>query len=95
MRRALLHSSRLYLLSLCSQARSLRGPIPWQAFAVCARVGVSPTSLRGGFWLNLCHVQTRLAPTSPQPEIIMGKYVLGWILGVPTIVLVIAYFFFH
>jgi len=25
----------------------------------------------------------------------MGKYFLGWILGVPAIVLVIAYFFFH
>jgi len=28
-------------------------------------------------------------------EIIMGKYVLGWILGIPAIVLVVAYFFFH
>jgi len=25
----------------------------------------------------------------------MGKYVLGWILGVPAIVLVIVYFFMH
>jgi len=25
----------------------------------------------------------------------MGKYVLAWILGVPAIVLVVAYFFFH
>jgi hypothetical protein len=26
---------------------------------------------------------------------IMGKYVLGWILGVPTVVLVVAYLIFH
>jgi hypothetical protein len=58
-------------------------------------VGASPTALSGGVWLNPRHVQTRLALTSPQPEIIMGKYVLGWILGVPLIVLVIAYFFIH
>jgi len=25
----------------------------------------------------------------------MGKYVIGWILGVPAIVLVVAYFFFR
>ena len=25
----------------------------------------------------------------------MGKYVLGWFLGVPVIVLVLLYFFFH
>ena len=28
-------------------------------------------------------------------ETFVGKYILGWILGVPAIVLVIAYFFFH
>ena len=28
-------------------------------------------------------------------EIIMGKYFVGWILGVPAIVLLVAYFFFH
>jgi hypothetical protein len=33
-------------------------------------------------------------PTNQQ-ESIMGKYVIGWILGVPAIVLVVAYFFFH
>ena len=38
--------------------------------------------------LVLNHIQ-------PQPEIIMGKYLLGWVLGVPAIVLVVAYFFFH
>jgi hypothetical protein len=27
--------------------------------------------------------------------LIMGKYVLGWFLGVPVIVLVIAYLIFH
>jgi Na+(H+)/acetate symporter ActP len=25
----------------------------------------------------------------------MGKYLVGWLLGVPVIVLVILYFFFH
>jgi len=25
----------------------------------------------------------------------MGKYLVGWLLGVPAVVLVILYFFFH
>ncbi len=33
--------------------------------------------------------------TSSALETDMGKYVLGWILGVPAIVLVILYLFFH
>ena len=28
-------------------------------------------------------------------RIVMGKYLLGWVLGVPVIVLVIIYFFMH
>jgi hypothetical protein len=28
-------------------------------------------------------------------ECVMGKYVIGWILGVPTVVLVIAYLIFR
>jgi hypothetical protein len=28
-------------------------------------------------------------------ENIMGKYVIGWLLGIPAIVLVILYFFFR
>ena len=28
-------------------------------------------------------------------ERIMGKYFLAWILGVPTLLLVVIYFFFH
>jgi hypothetical protein len=28
-------------------------------------------------------------------ENIMGKYVLGWLLGIPAIVLVVVYFFMH
>jgi hypothetical protein len=28
-------------------------------------------------------------------EIFMGKYIIGWLLGVPAIVLVILYLFFH
>jgi hypothetical protein len=30
-----------------------------------------------------------------QGDIIMGKYLIGWLLGVPVFVLVILYFFFH
>jgi hypothetical protein len=37
----------------------------------------------------------RCALHQSQKEIIMGKYVLGWILGVPAIVLVVVYFFFR
>jgi len=33
--------------------------------------------------------------SSTKREYIMGKYVLGWVLGVPAIVLVIVYFFFN
>jgi len=29
------------------------------------------------------------------PETDMGKYIIGWLLGVPAIVLVILYLFFH
>jgi hypothetical protein len=32
---------------------------------------------------------------SVQGDIIMGKYLVGWLLGVPVFVLVILYFFFH
>jgi hypothetical protein len=32
---------------------------------------------------------------SVQGDIVMGKYLVGWLLGVPVIVLVILYFFFH
>ncbi len=28
-------------------------------------------------------------------ERVMGKYLIGWVLGIPAIVLVIAYFFFR
>jgi hypothetical protein len=34
-------------------------------------------------------------PHNTQLELVMGKYVIGWILGVPAIVLVVAYFFFR
>ena len=41
--------------------------------------------------------QPDLAPRrrSVQGDIIMGKYLVGWLLGVPVLVLVILYFFFH
>jgi hypothetical protein len=32
---------------------------------------------------------------SAQGDTKMGKYLVGWLLGVPVIVLVILYFFFH
>ena len=31
----------------------------------------------------------------PQPETDMGKYLLAWLLGVPGIVLLLIYLFFH
>jgi hypothetical protein len=34
-------------------------------------------------------------PLNVQLELVIGKYVIGWILGVPAIVLVVAYFFFR
>lgn len=30
-----------------------------------------------------------------QRGIVMGKYLVGWLLGIPVFVLVILYFFFH
>ena len=30
-----------------------------------------------------------------QRELVMGKYIIAWILGVPAIVLVVVYFFFR
>jgi hypothetical protein len=30
-----------------------------------------------------------------EKETVMGKYFVGWLLGVPVVVLVILYFFFH
>ena len=41
----------------------------------------------------LLPVQTR--PASHTKENVMGKYFLGWLLGVPAIVLVVLWFFFH
>jgi hypothetical protein len=35
------------------------------------------------------------ASMSTPGEIHMGKYFIGWLLGVPAIVLVILYLFFH
>jgi hypothetical protein len=39
--------------------------------------------------LSLSHRSTLLEETA------MGKYFIGWLLGVPAILLVILYFFFH
>jgi hypothetical protein len=37
----------------------------------------------------------RVAPGGAFPESNMGKYVLGWFLGVPVILLVVLYMIFH
>jgi len=52
---------------------------------------------------QLSGAQTRSSRTAPvrgrrlqrQGDIAMGKYLVGWLLGVPVFVLVILYFFFH
>ncbi len=33
--------------------------------------------------------------TSIHKEIVMGKYVLGWFLGIPAVLLVVLYLIFH
>jgi len=40
-------------------------------------------------------VQTPTRRRTFQGDIIMGKYLVGWLLGVPVFVLVILYLFFH
>ncbi len=52
------------------------------------RLGAKSDGFSPGLALSLRHLHSI-------PEIIMGKYLLGWVLGVPAIVLVIAYFFFN
>ena len=36
-----------------------------------------------------------MGPFNTHWRVVLGKYVIGWILDVPAIELVIAYFFFH
>jgi len=36
-----------------------------------------------------------LASSHSTKEFVMGKYLIAWILGVPAVVLVVAYMFFH
>jgi hypothetical protein len=43
----------------------------------------------------LAHSARGLSSTSSGGTAIMGKYILGWILGVPVFVLVIIYFIFN
>jgi hypothetical protein len=62
---------------------------------VCTTGGASPTKVGGGVWLNSGGRQPKFASPHSRLEIIMGKYLLGWVLGVPAIVLVVAYFLFH
>jgi len=44
-------------------------------------------------WPPCRFVEARATPTLQ--ETIMGKYLLAWLLGVPGIVLVLVYLFFH
>ena len=46
--------------------------------------------VRGLFWT--CHF---IHTTKRERSTIMGKYFLGWLLGVPAIVLVLLYLVFH
>jgi len=39
--------------------------------------------------------RAKASPVDIQGDITMGKYLVGWLLGVPVFVLVILYFFFH
>jgi hypothetical protein len=50
------------------------------------RAGIAPRKQASGRRL-------RCEPQRPSEAQIMGKYVLGWFLGVPLIVLVAVYFF--
>jgi hypothetical protein len=36
-----------------------------------------------------------VAAFHPQGEFVMGKYVLGWVMGVPVILLVVIYLIFN
>ena len=42
-----------------------------------------------------CLLPVHIRPALHTKEIVMGKYFLGWLLGVPAIVLVVLYFFFR
>jgi hypothetical protein len=53
-----------------------------------AQAHALPTS-----WCRCNTARRQLA--SSAKENIMGKYFLGWLLGVPAIVLVVLWFFFH
>jgi hypothetical protein len=57
--------------------------------------GSLPTPHRAVVLAKEQRVRPTLCTTTVQQEIIMGKYVIGWFLGVPLFVIVIAYFFFH
>jgi hypothetical protein len=63
--------------------------------ACATRRGSLPTPHRVVVLAKDRRVRATLCTTTFQQEIIMGKYVIGWFLGVPLFVLVIAYFFFH
>jgi hypothetical protein len=51
-----------------------------------------------GFGNSLIPAAARIleaAPALSTVEVKMGRYLLAWVLGVPAVVLVIIYFFFH
>jgi hypothetical protein len=54
-----------------------------------------PTKTGGSVRLKARALPNKVGRPYPQSEIDMGKYFLGWILGIPAIVLVVAYFFFR
>jgi hypothetical protein len=68
---------------------------------------VDPQLIHRGRRVDACLPHSRKTPLQerrPDPairrlpvpgDIIMGKYLVGWLLGVPVFVLVILYFFFH
>ena len=60
----------------------------------CGAVGI-PTSAQEIVRFGSLRPGRTVAPSKLLSEANMGKYFLGWILGVPAIVLVVLYFFFR
>lgn len=58
------------------------------------RKGAFPTSHRGVVLGSRPTQAPTLCNINGQLELVMGKYVIAWLLGVPAIVLVVVYFFF-
>ena len=69
-------------------------PHRWHA---CNQVDGRPTGARGiSAWLAITPTGTVVRITDLEPkEHHMGKYVLAWALGVPGIIVLLAYLFFN